>query len=291
MQVQITVQMEDRPAQTLIADLPESAQELEEQTLQLVQRAGRIVLEQGLQQVALSSRVPCCCGQTMKNCGRRTHTLASLFGELVIDRRRYRCLKCGRSCYPADAGMCCGSHRVTRPLAKRACQLAAVAHYTRLSQLLADQHGVTLCHETIVSLAQAAGGELDRFRQLEAARSARCRETPPAATRPVPQRICISCDGIMYCTNQTEADAQHPGQKRLVWQQMKVGCVAWQDDKDRWHKQVVWGRESPAEFAAALWRLACQCGYVEAKENCFKPMAAAGAGTFRPASLVMRLAF
>ena len=30
------------------------------------------------------------------------------------------------------------------------------------------------------------------------------------------------------------------------------------------------GRESPAEFAAALWRLACQCGYVEAKEKLFQ---------------------
>lgn len=271
MRVQITVEMENRPAQTLMADLPESAQELEEQTLLLMQRTGRIVLEHGLQQVALAAvRPPCCCGRKMKNCGLRTHTLASLCGELVIDRRRYRCLTCGAECYPADAGMCCGGHRVTRPLAKRTCQLAAVAHYTHLSSLLADQHGVTLCHETIVSLAQEAGGELDRFRQLEAARSARQRERPPAATQPAPERICVSCDGIMYCTNQTEDDAQHPGQKRLVWQQMKVGCVAWQDDQERWHKQIIWGRESPEQFAAALWRLACQCGYVQAKEKLFQ---------------------
>ncbi len=270
MQVQVTVRMDEGPAQTFAAELSGSAQELEEQVLQLTRRTGRIVLEQALQRAALSARAPRCCGQTMKNNGLRPHTLTCLFGEVVIDRRRYRCETCGRNCYPADADMCCREHRVTRPLAKRACQLAATTHYTRLPQLLADQHGVTLSHETIVSLAQAAGGELDRFRQLEAARSARCRETPPAATRPAPERICISCDGIMYCTNQTEADSQHPGQKRLIWQQMKVGCVAWQDDQERWHKQIVWGRESPEEFAAALWRLACQCGYVAAKEQLFQ---------------------
>ena len=31
----------------------------------------------------------------------------------------------------------------------------------------------------------------------------------------------------------------------------------------------MWGRESPEEFGAALWRLACRCGYVEAKEKLF----------------------
>ncbi len=269
MLVQVTVQLDGGPVRILTVELSGSAEDWEEQVLQLTQRTGRIVLEQGLQHVAMSARTPGCCGQAMKNCGLRTHSLTSLFGELVIDRRRYRCQQCGAERYPADAGMCCGGHRVTRPLAKRVCQLAATEHYTRLPQLLADQHGVTLSHETIVSLVQSAGGELDRFRQLEAARSARHRETPPAATRLVPARVCISCDGIMYCTNQTEEDAQHPSQKRLIWQQMKVGCVAWQDDRERWHKQMIWGRESPEEFAAALWRLACQCGYIEAKQKLF----------------------
>jgi hypothetical protein len=270
MDVQLMVQVGEGPVQTLRIRLSESAQEMEEQTCELTQRAGRVILEQGLQHLALASRAPRCCGRAMKDCGRRTHTLTSLFGEMILDRRRYRCRSCGREDYPADAGMCCGEHRITRPLAKRACQLAAIEHYTRLSQLLADQHGVTLCHETIVSLAQQAGGELDRFRQLEAARSARRRDTPPAAVLPPPERICVSCDGIMYCTNQAEDDSQHPGQKRLIWQQMKVGCVAWQDEHKHWHKRVVWGRESPEDFAAALWRLACQCGYRQAKEKLFQ---------------------
>lgn len=268
--VQITVQVGAGPVQCLTADVTETAPELEEEALVLMQRAGRVVVEHGLQRVALAARPPRCCGRTMKNCGCRVHTLASLFGDLIIDRRRYRCQTCGREDYPADAGMCCGRHRVTRPLAKRVCQLATTEHYTRLPQLLQDQHGVTLCHETIVILAQDAGGELDRFRQFEAARSARHRERPPAAEMPPPERICVSCDGIMYCTNQREADAQHPGQKRLLWQQMKVGCVAWQDAQERWHKRMIWGRESPEAFAAALWRLACQCGYVGAKEKLFQ---------------------
>lgn len=269
MLVQITVTIEDREARTLTADLPVSPQELEEETLQLLQQAGRIVLEHGLECAASQARQPCCCGHAMRNCGFRPLTLASLCGELVVHRRRYRCQACGRECYPADAGMCCGRHRVTRPLAKRACQLAATEHYTRLPQLLADQHGVTLSHDTLVSLAQDAGGTLDRWRRAEAEHAARQRHRPPPPEQEPPARIYVSCDGIMYCTNQLEDDPQHRGEQRLIWQPMKVGCVSWQDADERWHKRMIWGRESPPEFGAALWRLACRCGYEGAGEKIY----------------------
>ena len=73
----------------------------------------------------------------------------------------------------------------------------------------------------------------------------------------------------MYCTNLREPDPQHAGQKRLIWQQMRVGCVYWQDEHETWHKEVVWGRESAEEFGASLFRVACRCGYREARERVF----------------------
>lgn len=48
---------------------------------------------------------------------------------------------------------------------------------------------------------------------------------------------------------------------------MKVGAVAWQDHASRWHKQLMWGRESPQEFGAALYRLACRYGHEQAAEK------------------------
>jgi hypothetical protein len=27
------------------------------------------------------------------------------------------------------------------------------------------------------------------------------------------------------------------------WRQMKVDCIYWQDEQERWHKQMTWGRE------------------------------------------------
>ena len=132
---------------------------------------------------------------------------------------------------------------MSRPLAKRVCQLAAVEHFTRLPELVAAQHGVTLCHETMRELAHDVGGAAERMRLAEARSSAARREPPPVTLTNRPNRVYVSVDGSLSCTNQTELDADHPGQKRLKWQQMKVGCVDWQDDRQRWHKQLVWGRE------------------------------------------------
>jgi hypothetical protein len=73
----------------------------------------------------------------------------------------------------------------------------------------------------------------------------------------------------MYCTNIREPDPEHAGQQRLIWQQMKVGCVYWQDEREAWQKQVVWGRDCPEDFGATLYRVACECGYRTATEKIF----------------------
>ncbi|MEZ6055517.1 MAG: hypothetical protein R3C01_02315 [Planctomycetaceae bacterium] len=73
-----------------------------------------------------------------------------------------------------------------------------------------------------------------------------------------------------YCTNQSEPDLQHPDQQRLLWKQMRVGCVYWQDDDEHWHKRVVWGQDEDFQtFGASLYRLACRCGYRQAQEKIY----------------------
>jgi len=157
---------------------------------------------------------------------------------------------------------------MTRPLAKRVCQLATMHHFPQLPGLLLDQHGIHLQHEAILQLVHDVGGVAESQRRMAAKLNVRRapelgQQIPPEVR---PRRICVSCDGIMYCTNQTEAVA---GGKRLIWQQMKVGCVSWQDEDEQWHKQLVWGRESPEEFGASLFEVACRCGYLQAAEKLF----------------------
>jgi len=269
MLVQFTVLVDGREVGRESREVSGSAAEIEEQIRQMQQRTGRLALEPALAQVARRTPPPWCCGRQMLSRGWMSFTLATTFGEIPVSRCWYRCEQCRRRLAPADAQLCCGRHRLTRPLAQRACQLATLAHFPQLPQLLFQQHGVTLSHHTLVDLVHDVGGSADRLRRADAALSLHRRTPPKGLLARPPRRIWVSVDGTMYCTNRREPDPAHPGRQRLVWQQMKVGCVAWEDERGDWHKQLVWGRESPEEFGAALWRLACRYGYQEATEKLF----------------------
>lgn len=271
MMVEVTVRIDEQKVATVRGEIREgSSLEVEEEIRNLVQRVGGTILEVGLERVARNIRTPICCGRPMENRGYQGLTIQTTFGGVFERRRRCRCRVCGQTSYPADVELCCGTHRVSRALAKRVCQLATIEHFTRLEQLVADQHGVHLSREELVELVHDVGEVAERSRRQEVERNQDTNSRPAwpeAEFRP--QRIYISCDGIMYCTNLSEPDPQNPERRRLIWQQMKVGCVYWQNEAGEWRKQMVWGRESPEEFGAALFRLACRCGYREAAEKVF----------------------
>lgn len=208
----------------------------------------------------------------MRNQGRRPVTVTSGSGEVVYERTRYRCRKCGEWQTPADSVVCCGPQRVTKHLAKKVCQLATTEHFTRLEQLVTDQHEVHLACETMWELVQHVGGALEEKRLAEVAYRAEHPFTPETTPQPVitPKRIYVSCDGIMYGTNETEPDLLHLGQRKQVWRQMRVGTVYWQDAKDRWHKQMIWGQEADYQsFGRSLSELAVRHGYLQADEKLF----------------------
>lgn len=271
MEVQITVTIDGREAGCVKQSIPMGqAIEIEEQVERVKDRVGQVLLEKGFEHLRDDIHSPCCCGRAMENRGLREVTLMSLSGEVRVSRRRYRCRACGEFRTPADALICCGSHRVTRALAKRVCQLGTLEHFPELEQLLADQHGVFLGHEEMRQLVHQVG------QAAEAARLADVelwQQTPPEKRRwpeadHHPRRVYVSCDGIMYCTNEREPDPHHPGQNRLIWRQIRVGCVYWQVG-DVWQKRVLWGQEDAESFGASLFRLACRCGYAEADEKIF----------------------
>jgi hypothetical protein len=271
MKVEVTVRIDEQKVATVQEEIGgRSSLEVEEQARRVLQRVGGAILERALEQVAQGTPAPMCCGRAMENRGYEGLTIHTTCGGVYQRRRRYRCRVCHRTLFPADVELCCGHHRVSRALAKRVCQLATVEHFTRLEQLLADQHGVHLSREELVDLVHDVGAVAEQSRRAEVERN------PDKGSRPAwpaaeirPPRVYVSCDGIMYCTNLSEPDPQNPGRRRLLWQQMKVGCVYWQNEAGDWRKQMVWGRESPEEFGATLFRLACRCGYREAAEKVF----------------------
>lgn len=268
MVVQITVQIGDQEVQWQ-KTLEGTPAEREEAGHGVGREVARVINEAALTEAAGEVRRPCCCGRRMENRGCRAITLRGLNGPMRIKRTRYRCRNCGRECLPADSLLECGRHRITRPLAKRVCQLATVEHFTRLPQLVFDQHGVCLSHHEILDLVHTVGGAVDALRRAEVQAWAEAADKHWPAAQVTPRRVYVSCDGIMYCTNLREPRPEDPQRQRLKWQQMRIGCVYWQDDDETWHKQMIWGREDVQAFGASLYRLACRCGYRQAEERIF----------------------
>ena len=177
---------------------------------------------------------------------------------------------------PLDAVLDLPSGDVTVSLARRALRLATYMSFAALQEELKIQHDVHLSNSTLNVLMQSAGGTAERDRQvvldeLQSVPMGRHRERavlmPPLAS--VPQRLYVSCDGVMYRTRYRETDPDRLGEKRLRYQEMKAGTVFWQDLGGQWHKRVMSGRDDPERFGLSLWHLAVQCGMLKAPEVIF----------------------
>jgi hypothetical protein len=138
MLVEITIRIAGGKEESIQREVTGTSAEREELTHALGRQVGRCVAQAALEESAAQARCPACCGRAMHNRGRARITIQGLDGPVRVARTRYRCARCGREQYAADGLLLCGRHRVTRPLAKRVCQLAAIEHFTQLPQLLFD---------------------------------------------------------------------------------------------------------------------------------------------------------
>lgn len=178
--------------------------------------------------------------------------------------------------FPLDELLDLPPGEVTVSLSKRALRLATYTSFGPLQEELFIQHGVRLSDSVLDRLMQRAGGTAEQDRQLEIDTLS---AIPVGAHReaavelehegPWPTRLYISCDGITYRTRYREPDPSHPKSRRLIYQEMKVGTVFWQDVGGKWHKQVMSGRDDPQKFGLSLWALAVRCGMLQAEEVIF----------------------
>jgi hypothetical protein len=197
-----------------------------------------------------------------------------LDGPITIRRARFQCETTGRMVVPLDEALDLPAGETTPSLAKRTLRLGTRMSFAELEDELQAQHDVRLTDSTLDTLAQKVGtvavadlqAKLDVLAALPRGVS---REQKVAQQRPAPKRLYISCDGITYRTCYREDDPEHPGQKRVIYQEMKCGAVYWQDEKERWHKQVVSGRDNPERFGLCLWKLAVECGLLSCPEVIF----------------------
>ena len=195
----------------------------------------------------------------------------------MIRRARYQCSVSGKFYCPVDEllDLPAGAGGVmTVSLSRRALALSTRMDFHELQRQLHEQHDVQVTDTTLDVLMRRVGGvaEADRQKILDAlsAKSVGvAREEAVCVKLPAPRRMYVSCDGIFYPTRYKEPDPDDPEHNRIKYQEMKVGTVFWQDNKDRWHKRVVSGRDDSERFGLSLWLLAVECGMLSCPEVIF----------------------
>jgi hypothetical protein len=202
-------------------------------------------LMQALSQEALRRReqreTPCCCGEMMDHHSQRCRSVVTLLGTLQVRRRYYRCLRCGKSLFPADDW------------------LGWQGDFSfRVQELVAWECSLLPYRQAVASLSKLAGVELC----LEAAERivGRWGEEElllePYAER-VSKDLVVQIDG-------TKAHLEDG------WREIKVGaCFSWDRAKPEAIPEAVtysadW--ESAEQFEETLWQEALARGAPAARE-------------------------
>jgi hypothetical protein len=253
----------------IVPALEQLVQQLPEQLLDF--RQAETQLRQGLLEVAQrllgiwgeaadpAAPRPCCrrCGVPMRHKGLLPTAVVTTLGEVAYRRPRWRCTSCGEECYPHDATLGFGDHRVSWALAKVVSRLAAqLGSFEEAAAALKDDYGVGLAKETVREVAEAAGQRVleqeDALRQRVMDREA---PLPDSAARP--DQACVFADGT---TVHTEGD----------WHEVRVMTVTAEDAAGK-----SLGRHSRARFlppeqvAWVLLLLARGVGYQHARLRAF----------------------
>lgn len=213
-------------------------------------------------------------GGEYRHKGYKARTLIGLDGPIRIERARFQCSKTGRIHTPLDRQLDLPNGDVTAGLARRVLHLATHISFTELQTSLPLYFNVKLCDSVLDRLMQRVGGvavqdEQQAAEQLAALPAGVAREQHVQKRRvaPTPRRLYISSDGVFYPSREREKLSN--GKHRAVHHEMKCGAVFWQEADGRWCKRSLSGRDGVSTFGLRLWRLAVECGLLEADEAIF----------------------
>ena len=191
----------------------------------------------------------------MRHKGYQSRTLVGLNGDVVVRRARFQDVQTGKMVFPLDERLDLPSGDVTVSLGTRAMRLGTYMSFAALQEELRVQHDVRLSDSTLDRLMQKVGGVSEQDRQkrtddLAAAPMGTAREARVTVdtSGPRPDRLYISCDGVMYPTRYRQADPNGGDGKRIVYQEMKAGIVFWETPDGQLEKRMLGGRDDPERF-------------------------------------------
>lgn len=228
--------------------------ERERQLRDLFRLAETAALEHSLQSDQPEVPRPRCCGRSMNKKRLRTRQLLTPVGVVIWDRRVYPCPQCDRQLIPLDDLLGVPRGQLSPRLANLGMDFVQVESYEQAMEKLKRQHGVWVAARSLVNLAGQIGPAAQAF-----LRDHKPEDWP---TDPI-DRLYVSCDGVMTCTNEVGGDG------RLKWREVKIGCCFRYDTSGQTHKRVFGRIEAAEEFGLTLRRWADQCGLASAKEVVF----------------------
>ena len=228
--------------------------EREKQLRDLFRLAEAAALEHSLRMDRPEVPRPQCCGRSMNKKRLRSRQLLTPAGVISWDRRIYQCPRCNCQLIPLDDLLGIPRGQLSPRLANLGMDFVQVESYEQAVEKLKRQHGVSIAHRTLVNLAGQIGPAAQGF--------LRDHEPQDWPSGPI-DRLYVSCDGVMTCTNEVGGDG------RLKWREVKVGCCFWYDASGHTHKRIFGRIEAAEDFGVTLRRWANQCGLDSAKEVVF----------------------
>src|SRR6266700_3900325 len=230
MQVQVSLKME------IVATA--SLSEMEQQIQQAGQQAMREALKQAVRQWEDQHPVcPHCGAQAHRLEGTTRRVIATLFGRVRVQRRRFRCQQCGRSFCPAKSlfvELQGGS--VTAPLLDAALLAGCSWPYRAASATLKRLSGAQISAEEIRLLTNRHGQQQAVQQQAEAERACASAAQETSAAEKAEQPMLVGLDGGWVCSREQRGGME--GKVAVVCSQvedlpMPTSCPTFADWRHR----------------------------------------------------------
>ncbi len=189
MQVQVSLTIEIGAT----ADLAEMEQQIQEVGQQAMQAAFKQVIRHWEDQ---QQACPHCGGTQRRLEGTMRRVIATLFGRVVVQRRRFRCQGCGRRWCPANALFAeLKGGTISVPLQEAAWLAGCSWPYRAASAVLKRLCGAQISAEEIRLLLNRHGQQRAAQQQAEAQRVCSAPTQPSEATEQAEQSLLVGVDG------------------------------------------------------------------------------------------------
>ncbi len=227
LQVSLTIEIEASAGRT----------EMEEQ----IQEAGQQAMRQAFKQAVRhwEDQHPACasCGATQRRLeGTTRRVIATCFGRVEVQRRRFRCLACGHRCCPATHLFAPLKGATITPSLQEVAILAGCSWpYRVAAQLLKRLSGAHISAEEMRLLTNRQGQQRAAEQQQEAEQGCACPPAVPASAQHAGQPMLVGLDGGWVCSREQRGGME--GKGAVVCSQMEDLPLPVVDTTFSWSKR------------------------------------------------------